>query len=367
MEIESAATAPLHDLPTEKMLCVEYPGFVKNISKAIETLGGEEAMTVTVKERPESLEVRYDPGNHLSHPVFGVRVKTSNLLLRVKKKKKKTGRQDVPPEWSAEVIAELDQSYRFEGMADFAFLENPHGGDQSQEEEGLMDLKSYIKKQKSLFLPPPIFSDDDTPKEYNFRPNPYFRQDSEGVGGSEADMVFKTELTRYPATSLSFEIEDPVTKIRTRPPVPTGPPSTAKPNPADKLEKVLRKIFQERPVWNRSSLVEHIGPELIPGLKRVLPVVAYIFCTGPWRNQWVRYGYDPRKEPEARMYQTMDFRIPVDLVPRMNFSQTRPPPVMRHHLKTSSTRPPATAGGVDAATAARIRSFEAPISLKLTL
>lgn len=31
--------------------------------------------------------------------------------------------------------------------------------------------------------------------------------------------------------------------------------------------------------------------------------------TGPWRSLWIRYGYDPRKSPEAKIYQVLDFRI----------------------------------------------------------
>lgn len=30
---------------------------------------------------------------------------------------------------------------------------------------------------------------------------------------------------------------------------------------------------------------------------------------GPWRGSWVKYGYDPRKDPEARKYQILDFRV----------------------------------------------------------
>jgi general transcription factor 3C polypeptide 5 (transcription factor C subunit 1) len=29
-------------------------------------------------------------------------------------------------------------------------------------------------------------------------------------------------------------------------------------------------------------------------LKYIIPAVAYYFTTGPWRNLWVRFGYDPR-------------------------------------------------------------------------
>ena len=31
--------------------------------------------------------------------------------------------------------------------------------------------------------------------------------------------------------------------------------------------------------------------------------------TGPWRSLWIRFGYDPRKRPEAKIYQVLDFRI----------------------------------------------------------
>ena len=37
-------------------------------------------------------------------------------------------------------------------------------------------------------------------------------------------------------------------------------------------------------------------------LVKYLPAVAYRFTGGPWRNLWIRYGYDPRKELDARMY-----------------------------------------------------------------
>ncbi len=35
---------------------------------------------------------------------------------------------------------------------------------------------------------------------------------------------------------------------------------------------------------------------------RVIPLVAYHFRAGPWRKMWIRYGYDPRQERDARVY-----------------------------------------------------------------
>lgn len=39
-----------------------------------------------------------------------------------------------------------------------------------------------------------------------------------------------------------------------------------------------------------------------------MPAIAYFFMDGPWRCCWVRYGYDPRKDPIARTYQELEIR-----------------------------------------------------------
>src|SRR4051794_24707202 len=36
--------------------------------------------------------------------------------------------------------------------------------------------------------------------------------------------------------------------------------------------------------------------------KLILPLVCYVFQDGPWRDTLVRFGYDPRKDVEARLY-----------------------------------------------------------------
>lgn len=36
--------APIHPLPTRQFICIEYPGYIKNVHKAIETVGGLNAI-----------------------------------------------------------------------------------------------------------------------------------------------------------------------------------------------------------------------------------------------------------------------------------------------------------------------------------
>lgn len=69
----------------------------------------------------------------------------------------------------------------------------------------------------------------------------------------------------------------------------------------------LQKLFEQRPIWSKSALsvVLKYGND---NLKYLLPVVGYYFSTGPWRNLWVRFGYDPRQNPNSFIYQTFDYR-----------------------------------------------------------
>ncbi|KAB1279593.1 General transcription factor 3C polypeptide 5 [Camelus dromedarius] len=82
-------------------------------------------------------------------------------------------------------------------------------------------------------------------------------------------------------------------------------------NPIDrKVEEELRKLFEIRPIWSRNAVKANISvhPDK---LKVLLPFMAYymVSITGPWRSLWIRYGYDPRKHPDAKIYQVLDFRI----------------------------------------------------------
>ena len=75
----------------------------------------------------------------------------------------------------------------------------------------------------------------------------------------------------------------------------------------ERLEQVREK-FEERPVWSKNALTALTG---IPAdrLKLILPALSYYFTTGPWRNQWIRFGYDPRIRTCAALHQTLDYRV----------------------------------------------------------
>lgn len=47
-------------------------------------------------------------------------------------------------------------------------------------------------------------------------------------------------------------------------------------------------------------------------MKIILPCIGVNPKIGPWKLVWIKYGYDPRIEPEARIYQSLDFRVRQD-------------------------------------------------------
>lgn len=84
----------------------------------------------------------------------------------------------------------------------------------------------------------------------------------------------------------------------------------------------LRRLFDQRPIWTRNSLLYHLKiTEVI--LKRIIHHVAYFFCNGPWNRCWVKYGYDPRKDPKAKIYQIVDYRVRAILDPEKNLVKSR--------------------------------------------
>ena len=64
-------------------------------------------------------------------------------------------------------------------------------------------------------------------------------------------------------------------------------------------------------MWSRSALAAHLPSSVLQHvLSAALPVLAYYFVSGPWRSYWVRFGYDPRTDPQAKTCQMLDVRVP---------------------------------------------------------
>ena len=92
-------------------------------------------------------------------------------------------------------------------------------------------------------------------------------------------------------------------------------PSVSSLEPAmQRLIENARLLFEERPIWTRRALRNRISQTDWKNIgnnqgKYVYQYVGYLFESGPWRDAIVKFGVDPRKDPNLRVYQTMMFML----------------------------------------------------------
>jgi general transcription factor 3C polypeptide 5 (transcription factor C subunit 1) len=122
----SAVSRPLPQIP---FYSIEYPGYVSSnsIPRAIHSVGGQAVIDNAFKRnasRTESLlELNLRPGNPFSHPVPGDVCPTSNVLMKVVKRKRRIvdAQSELEGEYTAEVVGVIPKTARFRSK-DFLFV-----------------------------------------------------------------------------------------------------------------------------------------------------------------------------------------------------------------------------------------------------
>jgi general transcription factor 3C polypeptide 5 (transcription factor C subunit 1) len=83
-----------HQLPEQAAIVVEYPGYVRNVAKAVQTLGSEETLQNCIEENS-----------------------TAGVLLRISRK---LGDEDAPVK--VQVAARVERTYQFNTLSDYQYL-----------------------------------------------------------------------------------------------------------------------------------------------------------------------------------------------------------------------------------------------------
>jgi RNA polymerase III transcription factor (TF)IIIC subunit HTH domain/Tau95 Triple barrel domain len=81
-----------------------------------------------------------------------------------------------------------------------------------------------------------------------------------------------------------------------------------------RLRAVVRYLeakFHLRPIWSRRKLLCDAPDIVRRDFKASIPHTAYSFSslTGPFHLLWIRYGFDPRVDVNARKYQVIEIRV----------------------------------------------------------
>ncbi|KAL2227983.1 UNVERIFIED_CONTAM: General transcription factor 3C polypeptide 5 [Sesamum indicum] len=348
-----------------KAFAVHYPGYPSSTERAIETLGGSQGILKVRTDKLNKLELHFRPEDPYSHPAFGEIQPCNNFLLKISRKKVKDISEHASedsfhlkqntesietvehinrPEREsfsacsevkgqiesvaqeqlhADIVARVSEAYHFNGMVDYQHVLAVHADvnrrkkrnwaevEPQFEKGGLMD----VDQEDLMILVPPLFSVKDLPEKVVLKTSGdlSLRKKQEGVFQHQWEMEIEQCL------AIDFNIKDILTecgyifipkKVNWEKSIPRN-------SDRWQWQMAVCELFEERPIWLKHSLAEHlldqglnIGNKM---LKRLLFIAAYYFSNGPYLRFWIRKGYDPRKDPESRIYQRTDFRVPPSL------------------------------------------------------
>ena len=193
--------------------------------------------------------------------------------------------------------------FKLSDLCDFQYLPITKNKDDPTKDECIYDSiypvglppYSWMKNEVPYFLPPAAFSRMDSVQQYTPKTE------------VSSEMHYVIGKTRKRRAGFSNFINFNTLYVPVNPPKGIETALRVKFLQSSHVEQ-MRKIFEERPIWSKTALL-YVTKFSNEQLKILLPSVAYYFMTGPWRITWVRLGYDPRKDPESRKYQTLDYRL----------------------------------------------------------
>ncbi|KAL2507207.1 Transcription factor IIIC [Forsythia ovata] len=186
------------------------------------------------------------------------------------------------------------------------------------EKGGLMD----VDQEDLMILVPPLFSIKDVPEKVALKPS----VDLSSKKKQEGVVQHRWEMEIEPSLAIDFNIKDilflyalfclHLTFIQI-PKKVNWEKYIAQESDQWKWQTAVCELFDERPIWVKDSLAERLLDRGLTFksdmLRRLLFRAAYYFSNGPFLRFWIRKGYDPRRDPESRIYQRIDFRVPPSL------------------------------------------------------
>lgn len=96
-------------VPASEVVCVEFPAFVRDVDKAIDMLGGQEALSMAENSKNPFLQLHWKPGDAFRHGIYGGRHAHQGLLLRMSRPKSTGG---VCGEFKVEAVARVKATYK---------------------------------------------------------------------------------------------------------------------------------------------------------------------------------------------------------------------------------------------------------------
>ena len=112
----------MNHLNTKSLICIEYPGIVKNVDRMLDTLGGLDKLISVCANTSLRLQLRFRPNDPFSHCAMADKLQLNNLLARSIKKKVHYSDGTTEIKFETVIVGLIEATYRFETLADFQYL-----------------------------------------------------------------------------------------------------------------------------------------------------------------------------------------------------------------------------------------------------
>lgn len=175
-----------------------------------------------------------------------------------------------------------------------------------------------VDQEDLMILLPSLFSSKDMPDNIVLK-------SCTSVGSKKKqEGRYNWEREMEPSLAIDFTIKEIPKPVDWEKYIPQG-------SDRWRWQKAVSELFEERKIWAKESLAERLHDRGLKFrdimLRRLLCGVAYYFSNGPFRRFWIKKGYDPRKDPESRIYQNIDFRVHHEL---RSYCESRSSSGLRH-------------------------------------
>ena len=340
----SSKFAPTFEVPSREVVSVEHPCIIKNVEKGISMLGGSNAIKQVLEPgSSRSLGLSFHPEDPDSRPVLSLNNQTSDVLLRftvpkrIGKRKRGSNEPFAPldstePTVNAnyliqslhdnlancqvEPLGAIEQSHIWRSMPDFVystqgseFLSNVKSNILPRDLPSLkgFDMHRTYGRRSTDAVPPPALSTVSFPQQYSYRQSTYAK---EVIDHGTGQRVLKLPIGHSNGITFMSSIHHFDEAYPTSP-EPGLPPLATQPKAVRNLYPILTELFNQRPIWTRRALLNHLPDDIIyDKLRFSLGYIAFVIRSGPWRDCICKLGVDPRTSPAYRKYQTTMIQMP---------------------------------------------------------
>ena len=217
--------------------------------------------------------------------------------------------QDNPEKYQIEAVGHVNETHRFRAMSDF--VNSPSGiplinrrKSQSQpvNVEKMQDFEN-TRTKNALMSSARQLNLHSQPFNYFYRQNPTVRVKHDSITGQatlhNTQQFERLHIQPFPSNVPTIPSEMPASL----------PPLESLSQDMQSGIKKLRAFLETRPIITRRVGLNHLGRKYEHNFKSISQWCGFQFRSGPWRDTLVRYGVDPRTDPEYRKYQTIMFQL----------------------------------------------------------